>query len=198
MLGEKIKTERLKKGLSQEAFADRLSVVRQTVSKWEKGLSVPDSKMLLKIAATLDTTPSYLLDEEVSALSTETEKASKPSVITIILIILGFPIWFPLLVAAFSVIISLYASIWPVIIALWSVFASLIASSFGILVVGGIFAFYKNPIIGIALIGAALILLGLSIFLFFGCKYATMGIVILTKKCALWILNLFVKPRGEK
>ena len=54
MLGEKIKAGRHEKGLSQQEFADRLSVVRQTVSKWEKGLSVPDSDMLLKIADILE------------------------------------------------------------------------------------------------------------------------------------------------
>ena len=48
MLSENIKTIRKSKGLSQEEFAVKLNVVRQTVSKWERGLSVPDSDLLLK------------------------------------------------------------------------------------------------------------------------------------------------------
>ena len=51
MLSENLKTLRKAKGLSQEELAVKLNVVRQTVSKWEQGLSVPDSEMLLVIAA---------------------------------------------------------------------------------------------------------------------------------------------------
>ncbi len=47
MLNENIKTLRKTKGLSQEELAIKLNVVRQTISKWENGLSVPDSSMLL-------------------------------------------------------------------------------------------------------------------------------------------------------
>ena len=47
MLNENIKTIRKSKGLSQEELAAKLNVVRQTVSKWEQGLSVPDSRRLL-------------------------------------------------------------------------------------------------------------------------------------------------------
>ena len=49
MLSENIKTIRKSKGLSQEELAVKLNVVRQTVSKWEKGLSVPDSEMLISL-----------------------------------------------------------------------------------------------------------------------------------------------------
>ena len=50
MLNENIKNLRKAKGLSQEELANRLNVVRQTISKWEKGLSVPDSSMLISLA----------------------------------------------------------------------------------------------------------------------------------------------------
>lgn len=65
MLNEKIKTLRKAKGLSQEELAAKLNVVRQTVSKWEKGLSVPDAGMVIQIAKVLDTTVSVLLGEEI-------------------------------------------------------------------------------------------------------------------------------------
>lgn len=63
MLNENIKRIRKAKGLSQEELAIKLNVVRQTVSKWENGLSVPDSSMLIMLAAELDTTVSELLGE---------------------------------------------------------------------------------------------------------------------------------------
>ena len=54
MLNENIKALRKAKGLSQEELAIKLNVVRQTVSKWEKGLSVPDAGMVIQIAEVLD------------------------------------------------------------------------------------------------------------------------------------------------
>ena len=65
MLNENIKNLRKAKGLSQEELANRLNVVRQTISKWEKGLSVPDSSMLISLADELDTSVSTLLGETV-------------------------------------------------------------------------------------------------------------------------------------
>lgn len=76
MLNENIKTLRKAKGLSQEELAIRLNVVRQTVSKWEKGLSVPDSGMLASLADALDTSVSVLLGETVQ----ETEADSLKSI----------------------------------------------------------------------------------------------------------------------
>ncbi|MCM1162063.1 MAG: helix-turn-helix domain-containing protein [Roseburia sp.] len=65
MLNENIKTIRKSKGLSQEELAIKLNVVRQTVSKWENGLSVPDSDMLISISEVLETPVSTLLGETV-------------------------------------------------------------------------------------------------------------------------------------
>ena len=65
MLNENIKRIRKSKGLSQEELAIKLNVVRQTVSKWENGLSVPDSSMLIMLADELDSTVSELLGEPI-------------------------------------------------------------------------------------------------------------------------------------
>ena len=65
MLSKNIKALRKAKGLSQEELAIKLNVVRQTVSKWEKGLSVPDAGMVIQIAQVLATTVNVLLGEEV-------------------------------------------------------------------------------------------------------------------------------------
>ena len=71
MLNENIKRIRKSKGLSQEELAIKLNVVRQTVSKWENGLSVPDSSMLIILANELDTTVSELLGEPVAEPTTD-------------------------------------------------------------------------------------------------------------------------------
>lgn len=62
MLHETLKTLRKQKGYSQEEAAGRLNVVRQTVSKWEKGLSVPDAAMLVKISELYEISVAELLD----------------------------------------------------------------------------------------------------------------------------------------
>ena len=65
MLNENIKAIRKSKGLSQQELAVKLNVVRQTVSKWEQGLSVPDSDMLISLSEVLETPVSTLLGENV-------------------------------------------------------------------------------------------------------------------------------------
>ena len=75
MLNENIKTIRKSKGLSQEELAVKLNVVRQTVSKWEQGLSVPDSDMLISISEALGTPVSTLLGEAVTEAEADDLKA---------------------------------------------------------------------------------------------------------------------------
>ncbi len=71
MLKENIKSIRKSKGLSQEELAIKLNVVRQTISKWEQGLSVPDSEMLISISEVLETPVSTLLGESISELKVD-------------------------------------------------------------------------------------------------------------------------------
>ena len=71
MLNENIKNLRKSKGLSQEELAIKLNVVRQTVSKWENGLSVPDSSMLISLSDELDTSVSELLGEPITEFAAD-------------------------------------------------------------------------------------------------------------------------------
>ncbi len=66
MLNENIKALRKTKGLTQDELAIRLNVVRQTVSKWEKGLSVPDAEMLQRIAEVFEVNVSQLLGTPIN------------------------------------------------------------------------------------------------------------------------------------
>ena len=65
MLSENLKTLRRQKGFTQEELAARLNVVRQTVSKWEKGLSVPDAELLTRLAEVLEVPVSTLLGSAI-------------------------------------------------------------------------------------------------------------------------------------
>lgn len=75
MLKENIKAIRKSKGLSQQELAVKLNIVRQTVSKWEQGLSVPDSDMLISLSEALETPVSTLLGETVIETEIDTLKA---------------------------------------------------------------------------------------------------------------------------
>ena len=65
MFSENLKNFRKQRGLTQEELAERLHVVRQTISKWEKGLSVPDAAFLIRTAEIFETTVGALLGEAV-------------------------------------------------------------------------------------------------------------------------------------
>ena len=75
MLNENIKAIRKSKGLSQQELAVKVNVVRQTISKWEQGLSVPDSDLLIALSEALETPVSTLLGENVVELEADTVKA---------------------------------------------------------------------------------------------------------------------------
>ena len=74
MLSENIKAIRKSKGLSQQELAMKLNVVRQTISKWEQGLSVPDSDLLIALSEALETPVSTLLGETVAESEVDTIK----------------------------------------------------------------------------------------------------------------------------
>ena len=114
----------------------------------------------------------------------------------IVLLALGSPVWLSLLIAAFAVVLALYVSLWSVVISLWAVFVSLIGCAFAEVVGGIVVACFGNVLSGLALIGAGIACAGLSIFLFFGCKAATVGTAVLAKKLVIWTKRVFVK-RGD-
>lgn len=111
----------------------------------------------------------------------------------IILLVLGFPLWFPLMIVALVLVLCAYVVIWVLVICLWAVFVSFIAGAVcG--VAGGVIDFFRGyRREGVMIIGAGLLLAGLSVFMFFACRAATKGAAKLTQKIALGIKSLFVR-----
>ena len=117
MLNENLKAVRKSKGLSQQELAVQLNVVRQTVSKWEQGLSVPDSNMLIALSEALETPVSTLLGEPVAEAEADDLKAiaAKLEVINLQLArrktarrrVLHW-----LLIALCAVIVAAFAALW--------------------------------------------------------------------------------------
>ena len=79
MFGENLKTLRKQKGFSQEELATRLHVVRQTISKWEKNLSVPDADTLIRLAEILEVPVSELLGAKIENENTASDVAEQLS-----------------------------------------------------------------------------------------------------------------------
>ena len=83
MFAENIRTLRKVKGLSQEELAIRLNLVRQTISKWEKGLSVPDADLLIRLADIFEVSVSELLgarienEQEINAVAEQLSRINE-------------------------------------------------------------------------------------------------------------------------
>lgn len=75
MFSENLKILRKQKGLTQEALAIKLHITRQTISKWEKGLSVPDAEQLVRLAEVLEVPITQLLGQKVADTTNENEVA---------------------------------------------------------------------------------------------------------------------------
>ena len=113
------------------------------------------------------------------------------------LLIVGFPIWFPLLISVFAVIFSVYVSLWAVVISLYAADLSLAVSAPAALV-GAILLFVAGePASALLFLGAMLVLVGLSILLFHGCNAAAKGVVRLGKLTLRGIKACFIRKKGE-
>lgn len=115
------------------------------------------------------------LDELVSQIVADCPRKKKHSWWQITLLVLGSPVWLPLLIAVAVVIIAVLASV-------WAVFAALVGGALGAVVAGVIFIATQHVGSGLAMIGAGLVCAGLSIFMFFGSKACTKGIIWLVKR----------------
>ncbi len=180
-------------GLPQADIEDRLTFYSEIIDdRIEEGLS--EEEAISSIGSVDEIVAQIISDIPLGKLVKEKLKPKKVlRVWEIVLLVLGSPIWLSILICLFAVILLLYILLWSVIISLWAVFASLTACFLGGGVSGIVFAINSNCLAGVAILGAAIVCLGLSIFLFYGCKVATKGILILTKKIAVWIKNCFIK-----
>ncbi len=111
----------------------------------------------------------------------------------ILLIVLGSPVWLLILIAVFAILFSLYISLWSAIITLWAVFGAFAVCAVGGTLAGVLLTIVGKALSGVFLIGVGLMFAGLSVFMFFIGKLATKGILFLTKKIALAVINRFRK-----
>lgn len=125
------------------------------------------------------------------------KKRRRMTGIEITLLIVGFPIWLPILISLFAVALSVYVSLWAAVISLYAADLSLAAGSLAGLV-GAIMMFVGGqPASGLLFLGAMLALAGLAILLFFGCNAAVKGVCKLGKLTLRGIKACFVRKEGK-
>ncbi len=180
-------------GLSKTEVQERLNFYSEMIEdRMEEGLSEEDA---VEAVGNFDEIAEQILAENPTPKKPKPKRKLK--VWEIVLLALGSPIWLSLGIAVFAVILSLYVSLWSVIVSLWAVFGTLAGCAFGGIIAGAVFAIGENIFSGIALICAGLVCAGLSILFFLGCKFATKGTVLLTKKIVLAIKNRSVKKEAN-
>ena len=181
--------------LPPEDLEERLDFYNEMIDdRMEEGLS--EEEAVAQVGDVDEIVTQILADTPLSTLVKERIKPKKRlRPWEIVLLAVGSPLWLSLLIAAFGVVFALYAVLWSLIVSLWAVFASFVGCALGC-VTGGAVITLRNPLPGIALIGAGILCAGLSVFLFLGCKAATKGMAKLTKKIALGIKYCFVKKEA--
>lgn len=180
-------------GLPQSDIEERLNFYSEMIDdRIEEGFSEEDA---VRAVGSIDEIISQVVEDiPLTKLVKENITPKKKlTALEIVLLVLGSPIWLSLFIALFAVVLSLYVSLWSIIISLWAVFVSLVAGAVGTLVSGAVFTVTESVLSGVALISAGIVCAGLSIFMFYGCKTATKGILILTKKLLVGIKNCFIK-----
>ena len=193
--------EALKNGLSglpQDDIEERIDFYSEMIDdKIEEGILEADA--VASIGRVEEIVSQIVAEVPIKKLvKQKIKRENKLKAWEIVFLVVGSPIWASLLIAFLAVVLSLYVSLWAVIISLWAVFVSLVSSGFSGVVGGAVFSFTGNGVSGLFIIGAALVALGLGVLCFFGCKAATKGTVILTKKMVLWFKNALLRKEKAK
>ncbi len=180
-------------GLSQGEREERLSFYSEMIDdRMEEGLS--EEEAVLAVGAVDEITAQFATDIPFAKTANRKIKPKRRlKAWEIILIVVGSPVWLSLLLAVFAVVLSIYLVLWSGILSLWAVFGSFVGCALCGITCGFGIALAGNGLGGIAMIGAGICCAGLAIFLFYGCKAATNGTLMLTKKMAIWIKNCFMK-----
>ena len=180
-------------GLPAQDVNDRLGFYGEMIDDlMEEGLS--EEEAVSKIGTVDDVISQILSETPITKIAKEKIKSQrKLKTWEIVLLAAGSPLWIVLLAAAFAIILALYVVIWSAVISLWAVFASLVACTPAALALGIVSICMGGIVQGIAMIGAALLFAGLSIFMFFGSRETTKGVILLTKNIILWVKKLIVR-----
>jgi len=183
-------------GLPRDDIEERAAFYDEMIDdRMEEGMSEEDA--VAGIGSVEEITAQIVADTPLPKLVREKLGSSRRlRAWEIVLIVLGFPVWFPLLIAAGAVILSLYIVAWALLVSLWAVEVSLWACVPGGIAAAAVCFAQGHAIPALMLLGAAILIAGLSIFMFCGCTAASGGILKLTKKAGVGIKSMFVRKES--
>lgn len=184
-------------GLPQEDIEERIGFYSEMIDdRVEEGLS--EEEAIKEVGSVEDVISQIVAETPLTKIVKEKVKPKRSlKAWEIVLLILTSPIWLSLLIAAVSVVLSLYITLWSLIISLWAIELSFAVCAIVLTPGSAVFFVQGDVSTGLVSLGTGLLFAGLTIFLFFGCKAATKGIILLTKKIALGIKSLFIGKDGK-
>lgn len=174
---------------------ERISFYSEMIDdKIEDGISEEDA--INQIGSVDEVINQILKEIPLSKIVKEKRKTIKSKQLKaweIVLLALGSPIWISLLIAFLAILLSIYVSLWSVVILVCAMFVSFIGCSIIGLIAGLIFCLSQQVNYGLMLVGASLILAGLSIFMFFLSKLCIISIIKFTKFIVLKTKNMLIR-----
>ncbi len=185
-------------GIPQDDMEERINFYGEMIDdRMEEGLAEEDA--VAELGAIEDITAQIMAEIPLAKLVKEKVKPGRAlRVWEIVLMVLGSPIWLSLLIAFFAIVLAAYIVVWSLIISVWAVELSFAACALAGVLGAAVFAVQGNILPGIAMLGMGISCAGLAIFGNFGCKYATMALLNLTKKVFVWIKSCFIKKEATE
>ena len=183
-------------GLPKEEIEDRISFYEEMIDdKISDGYN--EEEVVNELGSPKDVAREIIGDVPLTKIIKERVKPKRQlKAWEIVLIIVGFPLWFPLVLALFIVFISMYAVVWSLIVALFAVVVSFISGGSWAMLVGTMNIFDKNLSFGVFEIGSGLLVVGLGLLLVLFSKTIVVALIKLTKKMLVGTKNLVV-GKGE-
>ncbi|MBP5180170.1 MAG: DUF1700 domain-containing protein [Clostridiales bacterium] len=179
-------------GLPQSDIEERVSFYSEMIDdRVEDGMTEEDAiAQIGSVDQVVDTIMSEIPLSKLVKQKVNTKK--EMPVWAIVLLVIGFPVWFPIIISFLSVIFSLYLTVWIIVITFYIVDFSFALASIACLV-AIFFALIKGEFLfAVAALGGSLVLGALAVLLFFGCNYMVKGVVYVTRKMLLGIKSLFI------
>lgn len=184
-------------GLPQDDIAERMTFYSEMIEdRMEDGLS--EEEAVAAVGAVDEIVARTVSEIPLVQIAKERVKPKRQlKAWEIVLLVLGSPVWLSLLLAAFAIVLSLYVAVWSLVISLWAVFGSLAIGMLAGLLVGVIRACSGDALLGAVQAAAGMLCAGLAIFMFFACKAATKGLLVLTRRGIAWMKNCLMKREEE-
>ena len=179
-------------GLPQNDIEERVSFYTEMIDdRVEDGMSEEEAiEQIGPVDKVVETIVSEIPLSKIVKAKVKPQK--KMPVWAIVLLVLGFPVWFPILISLVSVIFSVYLTLWIIVITLYAVDLSLAVASIASIASAFIAFIGGEPLVGLASIGSFMVCGALSVLMFFGCGYVVKGVVFVTRKMLLGIKSWFI------